>query len=152
MLCSLLPKGRWMNSVCWVGGVLHDTGCSASAPADIAFLQGRKAAVGYSLSRFNHLLQSVSSSTSCLWTDSSFMEISPTPAVLSVNFTIWLLGYLAEKSCVRSVYCRELRTHPCGELVLSVMVEDEMPWILTDCGKSSPLCPHQLLLLWIPAS
>lgn len=41
--------------------------------------------------------------------------------------------YLTEQSYVRSVYSRWLRIHPCGEPVLSVMVEDEMPWNFTHC-------------------
>lgn len=35
---------------------------------------------------------------------------------------------------MRSEYSRRLGTQPCGESVLSVMVEDEVLLNLTDCG------------------
>lgn len=80
------------------------------------------------------LHHSSSSATSCLHSDSLLWETGPTTTVSSANFTIWLLGWVAEHSCVRRLYNRGLRAHPWGEPVLRVMEVDVISSILTFCG------------------
>lgn len=63
----------------------------------------------------------------------------------SANF-IRFPGYLAEQPDVSTVNSRGLRTHPCGEPVLRTMVEDETPYICTDCGLNVKKFTTQLYI------
>ncbi len=80
-----------------------------------------------------NLVHGVSCFTSFLYSDSSSLVMRPRTDVSSANFMMWFEVYFAEQSWVSSMNSIGLSTHPWGDPVLTVMVDDVLLPILTVC-------------------
>lgn len=72
-------------------------------------------------SRLFTLHQPTRRSTSFLYIDSSFLQISPTTVISSSNLITRFPSYLDTQSCVNSMNNSGLRTHPWGDPALSMV-------------------------------
>lgn len=72
-------------------------------------------------SRLFTLHQPTRRSTSFLYIDSSFLQISPTTVISSSNLITSFPSYLDTQSCVNSMNNSGLRTHPWGDPALSMV-------------------------------